>query len=500
MMDPDGTERSISDMYCVVYRLEKKKWVTCGKGWSQIHLYLDSADGTHRIVGWTVSDYQVILNVNINDKCLYKKKSADFHKLVTGSKSVFGFGFYNKKESLEEANSFLKEINTAIGKGVRDNSEIQAAQQARHSKINPDLHTMFEKSSPLKTYGVSSKSVKKVIRQLSATQLTDKKSFRKFSVQSPTEANSDASELLHKEVNINLDRLWDRDLRAFKMGPLEILPARKKFSKPKRVGSHTVPPPPPARRQTYSVTNAVKTTAKNQSQNYNDKEHKVTGVDHQVHVKFDPVTRRYTGLPKEWGWEKNLQRQFGLGPKAVECQRVEGYKSRIPHVLIQMKEYLFNNGGLQSEGIFRLAPDQEECSRVKKQLDSASFESCSDINVIANLIKVWLREMPERLLTGANPIAMQDCKNEKEALDIISTISEPNQSILLWLLDMMIEVSEFHSENKMSPQNLAIVMAPNLFSSDDLNPMAALVYSQKVAVFVFKSIKGRITEREQRKK
>eukprot|EP00466_Bigelowiella_natans_P014199 jgi/Bigna1/81625/fgenesh1_pg.82_\ len=162
-----------------------------------------------------------------------------------------------------------------------------------------------------------------------------------------------------------------------------------------------------------------------------------------------------------------------------------------------MKRYLFENGGLQTEGIFRLAPDHNECARVKKELDAACFERCEDINVIANLIKVWFREMPTKLLTGIDPKRIQDCKNQEDALNIVSTLKEPSQSILLWLLDALAIVSQYQYINKMSPQNLAIVMAPNLFSADHLSPMEGLLFSQKVAFMLYKAVVGR-TENKQR--
>ena len=67
-------------------------------------------------------------------------------------------------------------------------------------------------------------------------------------------------------------------------------------------------------------------------------------------------------------------------------------------------------------------------------------------------------------------------------------MAEPNQSIYLWLLDLCVEVARHSSINKMTPQNLAVVIAPNLFTPDDSDPMKNLLYSQKVANFLHKSI------------
>ena len=39
---------------------------------------------------------------------------------------------------------------------------------------------------------------------------------------------------------------------------------------------------------------------------------------------------------------------------------------------------------------------------VKQQLNENSFEQCSDINCISNLIKVWFRDLPRHLLDSTN--------------------------------------------------------------------------------------------------
>mmetsp|Transcript_7255 Transcript_7255/g.13929 ORF Transcript_7255/g.13929 Transcript_7255/m.13929 type:complete len:434 (+) Transcript_7255:135-1436(+) len=422
-MDSEGSEVSVADMYGVVYRLKSTEWVACGKGWSQIHLYHDKADDTHRIVGWTVSDYDVIVNANVTHKCTYKKKSADFHKMVTESQDVLGFGFYKKEESLKEAERFLAAVKAAI----------------ENDRENTKRKESVLMSSPILTHNQSTSIMPKA-----------------------------ESKMLHTKKNDNLEKLWDKDLLAFKMGALEILPPQQSKSR-------------------QSTTKPKDISAKRGEE---EGEHEVRRVEHNVHVKFDPETRRYTGLPK--GWEENLAKQFALGPDKVECLKVEGYVSRIPLVLIQMKKYLFENNGLQSEGIFRLAPDQNECKKVKDLLDRAKFKKCADINVIANLIKVWFREMPDRLLTGIAPSTIQDCKDSKGALKIVDTLKEPNKSLVLWLLDMLVDVAKWSHVNKMNPRNLAIVMAPNLFTADNLDPMAGLAYSQQMSKFLYQAIMGRM--------
>ena len=51
---------------------------------------------------------------------------------------------------------------------------------------------------------------------------------------------------------------------------------------------------------------------------------------------------------------------------------------------------MVENGGHDVVGIFRLAPDKDDCNWVKKQIDTGKFEGCDDVNIVSNLIKVGL--------------------------------------------------------------------------------------------------------------
>ena len=60
----------------------------------------------------------------------------------------------------------------------------------------------------------------------------------------------------------------------------------------------------------------------------------------------------------------------------------------IPKVLAMLEEHLINMGGLDQEGIFRLAPDEYEGATVKKEINKGTFKGCKDVNCVANLVKV----------------------------------------------------------------------------------------------------------------
>lgn len=210
-------------------------------------------------------------------------------------------------------------------------------------------------------------------------------------------------------------------------------------------------------------------------------------VKHLAHVKFDPLTRSYQGLPKEW--EGLINQQFGLEIGRIECVRTTpAYKSRIPSVLVQMLDYLRKENAFDLEGIFRVAADSEEMSFVKNSINQNTFKKCEDIHCIATLIKVWFRDLPRPILDCVSHYSIVECKTPQQAGDILEKMPEPEGSVMLWLVDMALECTLKSDVNKMTPKNLGIVIGPNLFRPNMVDPMASLQYSQNVAVFLQKGI------------
>ena len=94
-----GAESSVGSVYCVVYRLVALEWQVTGAGWSQVQVFRDSGDGSHRLVGWTVEDGLLTINSNISADCHYKRKSDDFHKLTDEEGQQWGQPLYGADSS-----------------------------------------------------------------------------------------------------------------------------------------------------------------------------------------------------------------------------------------------------------------------------------------------------------------------------------------------------------------------------------------------------------------
>jgi len=207
-------------------------------------------------------------------------------------------------------------------------------------------------------------------------------------------------------------------------------------------------------------------------------------------VYHDKDTGQFIGVPKEWS--EVLNQQFGITPKLLPSIQLQEYNAKIPRVLIQLKETLSSHDGFHQVGIFRLAPNAMDNNLMKATINRGKFdqnEQNIDCNVYANLIKVWFRDLPDPLLNCIRPELIENANTQDDVVKIIQQFPEPNQSIFLWLCDLCVDVSVHDQENKMGPQNLAIVIGPNLFNTETFeNPMKAMTYSAKVVEFFKKSI------------
>ena len=176
--------------------------------------------------------------------------------------------------------------------------------------------------------------------------------------------------------------------------------------------------------------------------------------------------------------------------------KVPDYESEIPCLLLMLKRMLMEKKGIDLEGIFRIAPGREQCDLAMNQIDTGTFEDCEDAHIIANLIKIFFRNLPESLCSDkAIPekiVYIVADSNVDDAYKILMGLDDPWKSVTLWLLDLMALVVQNEKVNKMCVKNISIVMAPNLFTPNLDNPMAAMTKSQKVVEYLQKLLSARL--------
>ena len=188
--------------------------------------------------------------------------------------------------------------------------------------------------------------------------------------------------------------------------------------------------------------------------------HHVSNVKRVAHVTYDPETGTFSGVPEEW--EGELRKAFGLPLQLTISRVVPGYESRLPPLLCDLRARLTELGGLESEGIFRVSPDINTVLEAKEKLNRGEALECTDVNVIAQLIKMWFREMPGKILDTLPEEDVYSCRTPQRAGEIVMAGREPHRTLFLWLLDLCCDVSIRGQSNLMGPKSIAIVLAPNL--------------------------------------
>lgn len=159
------------------------------------------------------------------------------------------------------------------------------------------------------------------------------------------------------------------------------------------------------------------------------------------------------------------ERMFGI--PLVSCRKRNG----IPEVMVDCVD-LLRRKALTEEGIFRVSGSQSEVLALKKQYDYESKDGSylkleeADVHAVAGLLKQYLRELPEPLLTyELYPVLLGMArKNEfKKMLEAVTDSLHDLQLITFnFLFRFLKEATFFSSDSKMTSQNLSIVFAPNM--------------------------------------
>jgi len=222
----------------------------------------------------------------------------------------------------------------------------------------------------------------------------------------------------------------------------------------------------------------------------------VTNVQRKAHVSLNEDGTYKIVNPENLpeGWKQLANQKFGINPSKIPGIELQEYKSKIPLLLVQLKQRLCDLQGLQEVGIFRLAPDAGESNKVKKMINEGEdwLNYKCDVNVISNLIKIWFRDLPRPILNAVDPAVIEMSQTVEGLEKAMGQFPEPDRSLLEWLWDFCCEISDFSQVNKMSVQNLGIVIGPNLFNTLNFeNPMKAMDFSGKVVTFFQKGVEMR---------
>ncbi|XP_051968604.1 SH3 domain-binding protein 1-like [Xyrauchen texanus] len=128
--------------------------------------------------------------------------------------------------------------------------------------------------------------------------------------------------------------------------------------------------------------------------------------------------------------------------------------------------------GLREEGLFRLTAAASVVKKLKSCLDSGTVdqnEFSTDPHAVAGVLKCYLRELPEPLMTFElyndwfKAAGEKDTDEKLKQLQMaLQKLPTENYNNLRYLVQFLSHLSEQQAVNKMTPSNIAIVLGPNL--------------------------------------
>jgi len=163
---------------------------------------------------------------------------------------------------------------------------------------------------------------------------------------------------------------------------------------------------------------------------------------------------------------------FGVSLKdAVIATKLEG-KPNVPAIVVRCID-IVEQKGLKEEGIYRISGNQTDLKELRDRFDSGTDvdlkqRNC-DPHCAAGLLKSYLREIPEPILT--NKLKMDffsstniEDKTERinEIARLIASLPACNLDLLQMIMEHLNNVLQYEEHNKMNVRNIGIVFSPTL--------------------------------------
>ena len=175
-------------------------------------------------------------------------------------------------------------------------------------------------------------------------------------------------------------------------------------------------------------------------------------------------------------WLRGLASTEVFGqPLHVVADRKQGSHDRgVPLVLLKCITYL-NTHGLHTENLYRIPGDSNEVKALRARfnqddtaVDLAAGPAPLDVHVVASLVKLYLRELPEPVLPGATIVQLQSALSQPETPRLaafrheLALLPLPNYRTLRKLVVHLAKLLEHSEETRLSANVLAALFAPAL--------------------------------------
>eukprot|EP00004_Rigifila_ramosa_P005879 TRINITY_DN16539_c0_g1_i1.p1 TRINITY_DN16539_c0_g1~~TRINITY_DN16539_c0_g1_i1.p1 ORF type:complete len:587 (-),score=130.60 TRINITY_DN16539_c0_g1_i1:76-1641(-) len=212
------------------------------------------------------------------------------------------------------------------------------------------------------------------------------------------------------------------------------------------------------------------------------------GADNRTYDSYKPLWTQMgphsslmlkRGAKKEKKKDKEKTKQSGPAVFGVPLAQVltnamaHSGQSEIPAIVQKCFDHVVKNG-MDTEGIFRLSGGMSEIQALKLRFDrgeNVDLNSVRDPHVVTGLLKLYLREMPEPVITyelydfflAANGLFKISPETRQRIFqNLLSYLPEPHYHLLDRILAFMRILLGKREHNKMTTANLAMMLAPNI--------------------------------------
>ncbi|XP_040895558.1 unconventional myosin-IXb isoform X2 [Toxotes jaculatrix] len=151
-------------------------------------------------------------------------------------------------------------------------------------------------------------------------------------------------------------------------------------------------------------------------------------------------------------------------------------KNPVPMVLEMMLEHVEMNG-IYTEGIYRKSGSANRMKELHQRLETDPSQVCLEdypIHTVTGLVKQWLRELPDPLMTFTHysdflhAVELPEKQEQLRAIyKVLDELPIANFSTLERLVFHLVRVCKEEAHNRMSPNSLAIVFAPCVLRCPD---------------------------------
>ncbi|XP_069933543.1 rho GTPase-activating protein 30 isoform X3 [Oryctolagus cuniculus] len=151
----------------------------------------------------------------------------------------------------------------------------------------------------------------------------------------------------------------------------------------------------------------------------------------------------------------------------------------VPQVLRSCAEFVEEYGVV--DGIYRLSGVSSNIQKLRQEFETERKPDLrrdvylQDIHCVSSLCKAYFRELPDPLLTYrlydkfAEAVAVQlEPERLVKILEVLRELPIPNYRTLEFLMRHLVHMASFSAQTNMHARNLAIVWAPNLLRSKDI--------------------------------